>query len=193
MNAVVCQWPVAVGKRIEQIDESTSALRGKLRDRVHVQPQLRIVFRRIRQRRPQGFVPNRRKQDNVSAHVLHIVEDRRIALDKRFQPGFPRERFVHAVTDERDIRTIRAHVLFHRPEVQRAHLHVDGVASPPHVAKREALARVAQREQRLQIPVVDVPLDERVAQEQDVVPVLELKPRRVLRKRGKRSEDRQDK
>ena len=127
----------------------------------------------------------RQKSDAGLRGVDHIQQPGEPLLE-RGQPGLARERIGHAITDHNHRRLDRQDLLpelfesrFRRVKTRPGNPS-DGVTAPAQIAKDQILIGIADREQRLQVAIPLITLDQGVADEDDAIAVVQLEPRRLI-------------
>ena len=168
---------VGPAHRAENVGQQQPVRAGQLGDGIAIERHVRVIGRRIGQRRPEILRQQRRDEDDPGARRGECRDQSLESLAEMFQAGRSGKSLVVAVGDEDHGRPHRLDLLqqmveavAHRAEPGPGFA-PHGVAAPAQVPHHDILARKAADQSGFQIAIGLLALDERAAQQHHAVAV----------------------
>src|SRR5262249_32203418 len=138
-----------------EIDEENPVFSREIPDRLDVELQILVAGREIGMSGPGPAEGRRREQDDALRAPGKLGQQALVGFREARDALLAVQRFELSELDEEDARSRPAELVGPGSEIQRTRLLVDRVAFPGHVAEADRLARAAQREERLEVPLIE--------------------------------------
>ena len=178
VDAVVGVAPCRSLEPVEELDEAIAGIPVRLAYRLHVQVlEVAVVRGRVGQGTAQVFVGDRGEPDDPAFRRCDRVQQVLVSGDEAGQAGLAVEGVGHAVADDQHGR-LRGLDLFHEraePGLRRIEPGPrqprDRIPAPAQVAKGQVQRGVLERQERLEVAVPLVALDQCIAHQDDPVAI----------------------